>query len=122
MARFFIALILSVVAATVLLTLAGMADGACHCMNSMFTLFPYGSIVTMRTSWESTGLILTFIQIPLYVTLLMILKGTRLGVAAFLVIVGIHALVAEVGLRSYKASRLSNHSDAVQHALGADSP
>jgi hypothetical protein len=45
MTRIFVALLVSAAATVVLFIGAGMADGACHCMKSMFTLFPYGSFV-----------------------------------------------------------------------------
>lgn len=90
MTRFFVALIVSVLATAILLAYAGMADGMCHCMTSMFTLFPYGTLVTMDTSWEFMGLILTYIQFPVYVTILVLLKSKQSRVVASLAIVVIH--------------------------------
>ena len=97
MTRYFVALIVTVVATAVLLTLAGMADGMCHCMTSMYTLFPYGTMISMRTSWEFTGLVVTFIQFPVYVTILLILKSTESRVMALIAIIAIHVLAAVSG-------------------------
>ena len=100
MARFFVGLILSVVATVILMFFAGMAGGICHCMTTMFALFPYGSIVTMRTSWESAGLILTFFQFPLYTLIVQILRSSQPRALAILVILAVHTLAAMLGLRS----------------------
>ena len=58
-------LLLTVVGTAILLVGAGMAGGACHCMSPMFTLFPYGSFISQRTSWESFGFLLLLLQFPL---------------------------------------------------------
>jgi hypothetical protein len=105
MVRFIIGLIVSFIAGAVLFVLAAMADGMSHSMDAMFTLFPYGTFVTMRTSWENTGLVLTFIQFPVYVLVVMILKGKRARIAAVLAIVAFHIITARVELRSYERSR-----------------
>jgi hypothetical protein len=105
MVRFIVGLIVSFIAGAVLFVLAAMADGMSHSMNAMFTLFPYGTFVSMRTSWENTGLVLTFIQFPVYVLVVMILKGKRARIAAVLVILALHIMIARVELRSYRRSR-----------------
>ena len=46
-----------------------------------FLIFPYGTIIQLRTSWEFTGMLLTYIQFPLYGAVLFaprIAPGTRL--------------------------------------------
>jgi len=115
MVRFFVGLIASFIAGAVLFVLAAMADGMSHSMNAMFTLFPYGTFVSMRTSWDITGLVLTFIQFPVYVMVVMILKGKQARIAAVLVIVALHIISARVELRSNGTSRLSALTDIVAH-------
>jgi len=106
MVRFIVGLIVSFIAGAVLFDLAAMADGMSNSMNAMFTLFPYGTFVFVRTSSENTGgLVLTFIQFPVYVLVVMILKGKRARIAAVLVILALHIVIATVELRSYRISR-----------------
>jgi hypothetical protein len=73
--------------------------------STMFTLFPYGTFISMRTSWDDTGLVLTFIQFPIYVLVVMTLKGKRARIAAILAILALHIITASVELRSYRRSR-----------------
>ena len=113
MARFIVGLILAVVASVVLFVLAAMADGMSHSMNAMFTLFPYGTILGMRGTWDDLWLPLTFIQFPLYVLVVMSLKGKRAKTAAVIVILVIHVITARVGLRSYGTSRFGYYSNQV---------
>ena len=98
-------LLLSAVSTIVLLVGAGMAGGACHCMTPMFTLFPYGSFITERTSWENLGFLLLLLQFPLYVTIVTMIKGVRWKVASLLLIVALHVLASTFGLRAYCQSR-----------------
>ena len=70
MVRIIVSLILSVLATAILFIFAGMAGGACHCMTMMYSLFPYGAVIGMRTSFEATSLLLILIQFPLYATTL----------------------------------------------------
>ncbi len=105
MIRIFVALIISVVITAVLFIFAGMAGGMCHCMDSTFQLFPYGTIVTMRTSWENTGLFLTFVQFPLYTILVLITPTKRWKVIVAVILLVIHSLVAVWGLRVHKGMR-----------------
>jgi hypothetical protein len=103
--RIFVPLILSVVATAILFVLAAMSDGMCHCMNSMFTLFPYGTTLVMRTSWENTGLLLTFVQFPLYTTLLLVVPGKRWKILVLVLLLMVHAMAAVFALRAHNASR-----------------
>jgi hypothetical protein len=103
--RIVIALLLSIVVTIILFVLAAMSDGMCHCMKSMFTLFPYGTWVTMRTNAENFGLVLVFIQFPLYATVLTIVRTIRWKALALVVIVAIHAEAATLALRPYNSSR-----------------
>ena len=105
MERFIIGLIASFIVGAVLFVLAAMLDGMSHSMNAMFTLFPYGTFVSMRTSWDNTGLVLTFIQFPVYVLVVLTLKGKRARIAAVVVILALHIIIARVELHSYRRSR-----------------
>jgi hypothetical protein len=59
----------------------------------------------MRTSAESLGLILVFIQFPLYATVLMIVRTIKWKAIALVVIIAIYATSATLALRAYNASR-----------------
>jgi hypothetical protein len=102
---FLLILLLSVVGTVVLLIGAGMAGGACHCMTPMFTLFPYGSLITERTSWETFGFVLLLVQFPLYVTIVTIIKGVRWKVASLILIAILHVTTSYFGLGAYCQSR-----------------
>ncbi len=101
MAKYFVALIISVLGSVVLGFLAGMSDGMCHCMNSMYSLFPYGTTVEMRTSYEFLGMVLTFVQFPLYTIVVMLLKGAQLRVIGSILIAVVHILAAVVALNYF---------------------
>ena len=115
MTRFFVALIISVVVTVGLVNLAAMSDGMCHCMDSTFNSFPYGTIVTMRTSWEDTGLLLTFAQFPIYTILVLITPTKRWKVVVAIALLVIHVVFAVWGLRVHKGMRYSN---SFSHARG----
>jgi hypothetical protein len=102
---FTLLMLLSVVGTIVLLIGAGMAGGACHCMTPMFTLFPYGSFITERTSWENFGFVLLLAQFPLYVTIATIIRGVRWKIASLVLIAALHVMAAYFGLRAYCQSR-----------------
>src|SRR5205085_6778262 len=98
-------LLLSVLGTIVLLVGAGMAGGACHCMTPMFTLFPYGTFITERTSWENFAFVLLLAQFPLYVTIVAVIRGVRWKIASLILIAALHVTVAYFGLRSFCQSR-----------------
>ena len=102
---FLLLLLLSAVGTVILLVGAGMAGGACHCMTPMFTLFPYGSFISERTSWESFGFLLLLLQFPLYVMIVTLIKGIRWKVACLVLIIALHILAAVFGFREYCQSR-----------------
>src|SRR6266850_4171203 len=87
-------LLLSIVGTIILLVGAGMAGGACHCMTPMFTLFPYGSFISERTSWENLGSLLLLLQFPLYVTTVTTIKRTRGKVASLVLIAALHVMAS----------------------------
>jgi hypothetical protein len=91
--------LLSVPFTIILLVGAGMAGGACHCMTPMFTLFPYGSFISQRTSWEYFGFFLMLFQFPLYVTMVAGINGKRWKTASVISIITLHVLAALFGSR-----------------------
>lgn len=105
MIRIIVALIISVVVTVVLFILAAMSGGTCHCMDAMFNLFPYGTILVMRTSWEDTGTLLTFAQFPIYTILVLITPTKRWKVVVAVALLVIHVVFAVWGLRVHKGSR-----------------
>jgi hypothetical protein len=103
--RLLIALTLSVVVTIVLVIGAAMYGGMCHCSTAMFTLFPFGAFVMMKTSWESSGLLLALVQFPLYALIVTVVNGTRMRVIVLLLIVALHILGASFALHDYCQSR-----------------
>jgi hypothetical protein len=89
-------LLLSVAGTVVLLVGAGMAGGACHCMTPMFTLFPYGSFVMTRLSWDSLGLLLAVLQFPFYTLIMTVVNGERWKVIVLMLIITLHVFAAIV--------------------------
>jgi hypothetical protein len=96
---------MSVLGTVILLVGAGMAGGACHCMSPMFTLFPYGSFITERTSWENFGFFLLLAQFPLYVMIVTLIKGIRWKAVSLVLIIALHISAALFGFRDYCQSR-----------------
>jgi hypothetical protein len=100
-----VSLIVSAILGVVLIVLAAMFDGMSHSSKSMYTLFPYGTSVVMRTRWSSIGLVLLVIQFPLYALILNLVR-LRWKAVALVLIVAIHVLAVVLGmllmeLRSY---------------------
>src|SRR5262245_51395832 len=91
------ALVVSAVAGFVLLVGAGMAGGACHCMTPQFTLFPYGTSLLER--FGQFGLALALLQFPLYVFILIWVRGTGWKVGVLLLLIALHVAAASLGLR-----------------------
>lgn len=98
MGKYFAALVVSVLGTVVLQFLAGMAGGMCHCMTSTYTLFPFGSMIEMHSSWETLGFLLTMFQFPIYTIIVMVLRSTQARVIAATVIAAIHAVGAWIAL------------------------
>jgi hypothetical protein len=105
MTRIFVALILSAAATVVLFVGAAMAGGACHCMTPMFTLFPYGSFIMMHFSSDTFGLPLALLQFPLYVLVVVLVRGMRWKVGVLLLIAALHVAAATLALSDYCQSR-----------------
>ena len=103
--RILLALILSIVVSAVLFVGAAMYGGMCHCMTAMFSLFPYGTYVMMHFSSDSWGLLLTFLQFPAYVLLVMLIKGWRYRLAAAILFIALHGVAASFALHDYCQQR-----------------
>jgi len=94
-----VSLIGSAVMGIVLLFLAAMADGMSHNSKSMYTLFPYGTILVMRTEWENLGLALSVIQFPVYALILNIVRPLAWKAIALVMIVAIHVVTVVLSMR-----------------------
>jgi hypothetical protein len=97
-----IALLVSVMITVVLFFAAGFAGGACHCMTPVSVLFPYGTFIGMRTSWENTGLLATVLQFPLYAITIGIVAGRRWKLLASLLILVVHSVAAIGAVNMYR--------------------
>jgi hypothetical protein len=121
-----VSLIVSAAATAVLFVGAAMADGACHCMTSMFTLFPYGSFVMMHFSSDSFGLPLALLQFPVYAVVLTLVKGMRWKVGILLLLIALHVVAASFSLRDYCQSRrtcfLERHPTSACSGLAMSEP
>ena len=100
-----IALPLSVLGTIVLFVGAAMYGGMCHCETAMFALFPFGSFLTMRTSGESVGLLVTLVQFPLYALIVTLVNGARRRVIVLLLVIAFHVLAGSLTLYDYCQSR-----------------
>ena len=99
--RIVIALILSVVGTAVLFIATGMAGGACHCMTPQFSVFPYSSFLWSRYGSESWDLVLTVVQFPAYVLILMLINGWRLRLGVALLLIALHIAAASLALHDH---------------------
>ena len=97
-----IALTISVVMTVVLFFAASFAGGARHCMMPVSVLFPYGTFIGMRTSWENTGLFAMVFQFPLYAIIIAIVCGWRWKLLASLVILALHSFAAIGAVNMYR--------------------
>ena len=85
-----VSLIVSAVIGVALIVLAAMGDGMSHNSRSMYTLFPYGTIVSIRTPWNTLGTVLLFIQFPLYALILNLVRPLGWKAIALVLIIAIH--------------------------------
>ena len=97
-----IALSISVVTTVVLFFAAGFAGGACHCMTPVSVLFPYGTFIGMRTSWENAGLFATIFQFPLYAIIVAIVGRWRWKLLALALILVVHSVAAIGAVNMYR--------------------
>jgi hypothetical protein len=71
-------------------------------MTPVSVLFPYGTFITMRTSWETTGFYADILQFPLYAIVVAIANGWRKGLLAATVILSVHSIAAIGALTMYR--------------------
>ena len=96
-----ISVLVGVGVTVVLFILGGSLGGACHCMTPMTVFFPYGTIITMRSSWESIGLLVTVLQFPLYAVILAAASGGKKRYVVLGALVAVHASAVIVGLKVF---------------------
>jgi hypothetical protein len=120
MNRTAISILLSFVAAGALLLFAGFADAACHCMTSMFVLFPYGATIFNMTDWQGIGLLMMVLQFPLYTVALLTSGSLRLRIGVLLVLIALHSGAAFFTLRGFCKSRRTCWNGATQQIVGRE--
>lgn len=64
----------------------------------VFALFPFVSFLTMRTSWQSVGLLVTLVQFPLYALIVTLVHGARRKVIVLLIVIAFHVLAGSLTL------------------------
>ena len=94
-----IAIPLGIVVTVVLFFFAAFMGGTCHCMTPVSVLFPYGTFLTMRTSWETLGFYVDVCQFLLYAIVLAI--SPRRWLAAVMVLI-VHSIAATGALTMYR--------------------
>lgn len=82
--------------------LGGLFGGACHCMTPITLFLPYGTIIVMRTSWESLGLLVGALQFPLYAIIVASVKGGRRQALVLLILLAVHAAASLLGVTVYR--------------------
>ena len=102
MTRLFILIAIAILLTVTFGFLGGFLGGACHCETPMTLFFPYGTIIGMRTRWESLGFVLTMLQFPLYAIVLASFKAGRRQVVVLLVLFLVHAATSLLGLTVYR--------------------
>jgi hypothetical protein len=90
--RILISILCGLVVSAILFLLGGFLGGACHCNTPMTVFFPFGTMVSMRTSWESVGFLLIGIQFPLYALIMVAAKEIRKQSVAVGFLAAIHML------------------------------
>jgi hypothetical protein len=102
MKRILILVLVSILLTFLLGLLGGFLGGACHCMTPITVLFPYGTIVVMRTPWETFGLLLAALQFPLYSLVLTSVRGRRRQFLLLAALLVIHSGAVLLGLTVYR--------------------
>lgn len=97
-----IAIPISVVVGVVLFFAAAFAGAAGHSMTPQSVLFPYGTFVVMRTSFETAGMLLVLLQFPFYGIIIAVLQGPRRRTIAVIVIVSVHLIAAVGAVKMYQ--------------------
>jgi hypothetical protein len=97
-----IALPISIVVTMFLFLASAFYGGACHCETLSNILFPFGSFIIMRTSWEATGFRATLLQFPLYAIVIAVVNGWRKRLVASAVILIVHSIAAVGAVNMYR--------------------
>ena len=97
-----IALPISAVVTVILFLASGFAGGACHCMTPVSIFFPYGTFITMRTSWEAAGGYATVFQFPLYAAIIALVNGWRKRLVVSFVVLIVHSIAAVGAVTMYQ--------------------
>lgn len=92
-----IALPVSVFVTVVLFLAATVLGGTCHCIRPNAVLFPYSTFI-MRTDWENTWLITTFLQFPLYAIVIAVGGTWRRRLLVSAAILFVHSITAAAAL------------------------
>ena len=80
---------------TVLLFLASaFYGGVCHCETLISVLFPFGVIISNRTSESSIGLLAIGLQFTIYAIVIAIFNGWRRRLLASALILIVHSVAA----------------------------
>jgi hypothetical protein len=96
-----ISLVASAVIGVALAVLAAMSDGMTHSSRAMYKLFPYGTSLVMRTSWQYTELFLLLFEFPVYALILNLVRPLRWKVVALVLIIAFHVGAVVLGMRAY---------------------
>jgi NhaP-type Na+/H+ or K+/H+ antiporter len=70
-------------------------------MAPVSVLFPHGTLIEMRTSWEYIGFCATIFQFPLYATMIAIASTWNWTLLAATVILVLHSIAAVVAVTTY---------------------
>lgn len=94
MKRNLLAIVIAIVVTVVPGVPAAFFGGFCHCTTAFTVVFPFATVVVMRTIWESSGELLTLLQFPIYAVIIANLNGRHRRVIAAIVILAVHIIAA----------------------------
>jgi hypothetical protein len=97
MKRNLLAILIAIVVTIVLGVPAAFFGGACHCMTAVTVVFPYSTMLMMRTSWDSLGGLL-MLQFLIYAVIIANLNGRSRRLIAALVLLVVHVIAAIIAL------------------------
>jgi hypothetical protein len=97
--RNLLAILIAIVVTFVVGVPAAFFGGACHCSTAMSVVFPYSSVVVIRTSWESSGELLTLLQFPMYSVIIANQNSQRRKLIAAIALLVLHVFAATFALR-----------------------
>jgi hypothetical protein len=93
---------IGVAVTVVLLVASAFAGGVCHCDTPISIFFPFGTFITMRTSWETTGLFATLLQFPFYATIIALPNAARSRLLVSFFVLIIHSVAAAGAVTMYR--------------------